>query len=105
MISIILPVFNCEKFIAEAIESVLSQSFADFELIISNNNSNDHTEQICKRFAAKDKRIKLILCQKRGISNAVNKAIDSARVDQPEPNSNILSLLFKVTSLYKKYKS
>lgn len=79
MISIILPVFNCEKFIAEAIESILSQSLADFELIISNNNSNDHTEQICKKFAAKDKRIKLILCQERGISNALNKAIDTAR--------------------------
>ena len=54
-------------------------SFADFELIISNNNSNDHREKFVKDLLQRIKRIKLILCQKRGISNALNKAIDTAR--------------------------
>jgi glycosyltransferase involved in cell wall biosynthesis len=57
-VSIGMPVFNGEKFLAEAIESILAQSFRDFELIISDNASSDRTEEICRAFAARDERIR-----------------------------------------------
>ena len=52
-----MPVFNGEKYIEEAIESILSQTFDDFEFIICDNASTDRTKQICKNFQSKDKRI------------------------------------------------
>lgn len=58
-VSIGLPVYNGEEFIAEAIRSVLDQSYVDFELIISDNNSTDKTIEICNYYAKLDKRIKL----------------------------------------------
>ena len=57
-ISIGLPVFNGENFLSESIESLLSQTFVDFELIISDNCSTDNTYNICKQYACKDPRIK-----------------------------------------------
>lgn len=57
-ISIGLPVYNGENYIADAVESILSQSYSDLELLISDNDSNDHTEEICQDFCHKDPRIK-----------------------------------------------
>lgn len=56
-VSIGLPVYNGEKYVREAIESVLAQTFKDFELIISDNASTDQTEKICQEYAAKDPRV------------------------------------------------
>ncbi|MEH1825020.1 MAG: glycosyltransferase family 2 protein [Nostoc sp.] len=56
-LSIGLPVYNGEKFIKEAIDSLLTQTFEDFELIISDNASTDKTEEICRAYAEQDKRI------------------------------------------------
>ncbi len=56
-VSIGLPVYNGENFLAEAIDSILAQTFKDFELIISDNASTDRTEEICRDYAAKDSRI------------------------------------------------
>lgn len=57
VVSIGMPVYNGEKYIREALDSLRSQSFTDFELIISDNASTDGTEEICKQYAAKDSRI------------------------------------------------
>ncbi|KFM20121.1 Chondroitin synthase protein [Marine Group I thaumarchaeote SCGC AAA799-P11] len=54
-----MPVYNGELFIKRAIESILSQTFTDFEFIISDNSSTDSTYQICQNFLKKDERIKL----------------------------------------------
>lgn len=59
-VSIGLPVYNGENFIIFAIDSLLSQTYEDFELIISDNNSTDKTEEICRMYASQDKRIKYI---------------------------------------------
>ena len=56
-VSLILPVFNGENYIGEAIESVLAQTYTDFELLISDNASTDKTEVICKKYVKKDSRI------------------------------------------------
>lgn len=57
-VSIGLAVYNGESYLAEAIESILAQTFTDFELIISDNASTDHTSEICQRYAACDPRIR-----------------------------------------------
>jgi glycosyltransferase involved in cell wall biosynthesis len=57
-VSIGMPVYNAESFIAEAIESILSQTFTDFELIISDNASTDSTAAICETYVNKDSRVK-----------------------------------------------
>lgn len=58
LISIGLPVYNGEKFIKQAVDSVLSQTFEEFELIISDNASDDKTEEVCRQYAAQDRRIR-----------------------------------------------
>jgi glycosyltransferase involved in cell wall biosynthesis len=57
-VSIGLPVYNGEAFLEQAISSILAQTFADYELIISDNASTDSTPEICERFASADARIK-----------------------------------------------
>ncbi len=56
-VSIGLPVFNGEQYLEEVLESILAQTYSDFELILSDNASTDRTAEICKRYAAKDRRI------------------------------------------------
>jgi glycosyltransferase involved in cell wall biosynthesis len=56
-VSVGMPVFNGERFVEEAIDSILEQSYQDFELVISDNASTDRTEEICRAYAAKDKRV------------------------------------------------
>jgi len=58
IVSIGMPVYNGADYLEEALDSLLSQSFTDFELIISDNDSTDNTEEICRRYAAGDGRIK-----------------------------------------------
>lgn len=58
VVSVGLPVYNGEKYLREAIESILAQSFEDFEFIIADNASIDRTEEICRRYAAQDSRIR-----------------------------------------------
>ena len=59
-LSVGLPVYNGERYFAKSIDSLLGQSFTDFELIISDNASTDGTEEICRRYAAKDPRIRYV---------------------------------------------
>lgn len=60
IISVGMPVFNGEQYIAQAIKTVLDQTMGNFELIISDNASTDQTESICRKFAAQDDRIRYI---------------------------------------------
>lgn len=60
MVSIGMPVYNGENYIREALDSLLAQTFTDFELIISDNASDDKTEVICNEYAARDNRIRYI---------------------------------------------
>jgi glycosyltransferase involved in cell wall biosynthesis len=57
LISIGMPVFNSEKFIRQALDSLLAQKYKNFEINISDNSSTDKTEEICKEYVAKDRRI------------------------------------------------
>ncbi|HET6389446.1 glycosyltransferase family 2 protein [Hyphomicrobium sp.] len=73
-VSICLPVYNGEPYLAAAIESMLAQTFTDFELIISDNASTDRTEQICRKFAEADARIRYYR-NERNIGGARNQAL------------------------------
>lgn len=70
-VSIGMPVYNGEKYIREALDSLLAQTFTDFELIISDNCSKDKTQEICLVYAIKDSRIKYIR-QQKNIGVALN---------------------------------
>lgn len=59
-VSVGMPVFNGERYIREAIDSILSQSFTEFELVISDNGSTDGTPDICKTYAATDTRVRYV---------------------------------------------
>lgn len=70
-LSIGLPVHNGEKYLSESLDALLAQSFTDFELIISDNASTDGTREICRRYAARDPRVRY-LRQPRNIGAAPN---------------------------------
>ncbi|WP_179862377.1 glycosyltransferase family 2 protein [Longibacter salinarum] len=70
-VSIGLPVYNGETYVREAIESILSQTYENFELIISDNASTDDTGAICRRFASKDPRVHY-RCNRRNLGAAPN---------------------------------
>lgn len=80
MVSVLMSCYNHEKFVGEAIESVLDQTFPDFEFIILDNGSTDGSTQIIEDYEKEDDRIRAIFHKKNlGIPRALNELIDSAR--------------------------
>lgn len=77
-VSVILPVYNGEEYLAESIQSVLDQTYEDFELIIVNDGSTDKTLEIAKTFERKDKRIKIINQENRKIPLSLNHGFNEA---------------------------
>ena len=77
-VSVIMPAFNTEKFLAESVESVLAQTFTDFELLIVDDGSIDRTAEIAHEFESKDPRVKLILQKNQGVSVARNTGIENS---------------------------
>ena len=76
-VSIGLPVYNGEKYLKEAIDSILAQTFKDFELIISDNASTDRTSQICESYVNKDVRIRYYRNEKNlGASGNFNRVFE-----------------------------
>jgi glycosyltransferase involved in cell wall biosynthesis len=77
--SVVMPVFNVEAYVAEAVQSVLNQTFVDFELLIIDDGATDRSREICEGFA--DPRIKIIEQPNRGLAGARNTGIAYARGD------------------------
>lgn len=77
--SVVVPVYNVEKYLRECVDSILCQSFADFELILVNDGSKDGSGAICDEYAAGDSRVKVIHKENGGQSTARNKGTDAAR--------------------------
>jgi len=79
-VSVIMSVYNGEKYLKEAIESILNQTFRDFEFIIVDDGSTDKTPEILNEYAKKDKRIKIITNPKNiGLTKSLNKALKIAK--------------------------
>jgi len=70
LVSVGMPIYNEERFIKETLESVLSQSYPNFEVVISDNCSSDSTPEIIARIAARDNRVRIIRTNKTIISTA-----------------------------------
>jgi len=78
-LSIIVPVYNKENYIDACIESILNQSFTDFELIIVNDGSTDSSALKCKKYAAQDSRVVVIDQPNAGVSSARNRGLSIAK--------------------------
>ena len=75
-VSIIVPVYQVENYIRKCIDSILAQTFTDFELILVDDGSKDQSGQICDEYADKDERVKVIHKENRGLSDARNRGMD-----------------------------
>ncbi|WP_295799415.1 glycosyltransferase [Mucilaginibacter sp.] len=79
LVSVIMPAFNAGQFIAEAVDSVIKQTFTGWELIIVNDGSTDDTQAIAERYVAGDARIRLVKQQNKKLSAARNTGIANAK--------------------------
>ena len=80
LVSIITPMYNSEKYIGQTIESVLNQTYKNWEMLIVDDCSNDNSPNIVKEYVQIDNRIKYIRVNKnKGVSNARNTGLQQAR--------------------------
>lgn len=107
MISIIIPVYNREKHIKYCLDSILNNTFNDYEIIIVDDGSTDNTAKICNEYVKKDKRIKLYNIENHGVSYARNYGIELAKgeyiafIDSDDYiDDNYLSSLYDYASKY-----
>lgn len=78
MLSVIVPVYNVESYLEQCVESILSQSYKDFELILVDDGSTDGSPQICDAFTLQDSRVKVIHKPNGGSVSACNKGLGSS---------------------------
>lgn len=79
LISVIIPIYNAEKYLEKCIESILIQTYKDFELILVDDGSKDNSGKICNEYAEKDSRIRVIHKKNAGVSAARNTGIENAK--------------------------
>ncbi|MGY6522412.1 MAG: glycosyltransferase family 2 protein [Mongoliitalea sp.] len=80
-VSVIVPVYNTQKTLNRCLDSIVSQTFSDFEAIVIDDGSTDSSSKICDEYAFKDKRFKVFHTLNAGVSSARNLGIDLARGD------------------------
>lgn len=78
-ISVIMPVYRVEEYVGKAIESILGQTFMDFEFLIVDDGTPDRSGEICDEYAKRDSRIQVIHKENGGAPSARNTAIDLAQ--------------------------
>lgn len=78
-ISIIVPVYNVEEYLPKCLDTILNQTFRDFEVILVNDGSKDNSGFICEKYAKKDSRIRIIHKENGGLSSARNAGLDIAK--------------------------
>lgn len=101
MVSCIIPVYNTQKYLPRCIESVLAQTFVDWEMLLIDDGSTDASGSICDEYAAKDERIRVFHKENGGISSARNLGLNYAQgewiffVDSDDslPKTSLESLL------------
>lgn len=78
-ISVIVPVYNVEKYLPRCIDSILNQTFSDFEILLIDDGSSDNSGNICNEYAKRDSRIKVFHKKNGGVSSARNLGLDNAK--------------------------
>lgn len=78
MISIIIPIYNVEQYLSQCIESIITQTYTDFEVLLINDGSTDKSGEICDNYALKDSRIHVFHKKNGGVSSARNVGIEHA---------------------------
>ncbi|MGM9600387.1 MAG: glycosyltransferase family 2 protein [Faecousia sp.] len=79
LISVIIPVYNVEKYLQRCLDSVIEQTYKNLEVILIDDGSTDHSGEICDDYAAKDVRIHVIHQENQGVSAARNKGLDNVK--------------------------
>ena len=79
LISVIVPVYNTEQYLHRCIDSVLAQTFQDFELLLIDDGSKDSSGAICDEYAVGDSRVKVFHKENGGVSSARNVGLDHAQ--------------------------
>lgn len=79
LVSVLMPAYNASRYVAEAVDSILAQTFADFEFLIVDDGSTDDTPQILKDYAARDGRIRVFTQPNGGVGAALNRGLSEAR--------------------------
>lgn len=79
MVSIIVPIYNSDSTLARCIDSILKQTFSNWELLLIDDGSKDYSASICKEYAMKDERIKVFHKENGGVSSARNVGLDNAK--------------------------
>lgn len=79
LISVIVPVYNAEKTLRQCVDSILSQNFGDYELLLVDDGSKDDSPLICDEYAEKDSRVKVFHKENGGVSAARNLGLDNAQ--------------------------
>ena len=102
LISIIIPVYNAEKYLLKCLNSVINQTYNNLEIILVDDESTDNSSKIYNEFAKNDNRIKIFHQKNKGVSSARNCGIDKARGkyiafidpdDEIESNMEMIQLL------------
>lgn len=81
LVSIIVPVYNTEKYLNKCVDSILSQTYTNLEIILVNDGSSDNSPKICDDYANKDSRVKVVHKENGGLSDARNAGLDVASGD------------------------
>ena len=79
LVSVVVPVYNVEKYLEECLESIIKQTLSDIEIICVNDGSKDNSLKILERFAALDERVKVITKENSGYGHTMNVGMDAAR--------------------------
>lgn len=80
-ISVLVPVYNCDRYLSAAIDSILNQTFIDFELLLMDDGSTDRSPEIMKAYAEKDRRIRVFSNPNQGIAKTLNALLREAKSD------------------------
>ena len=106
-LSIIVPIYNVEKYLPRCIESILNQTFREFELILINDGSTDNCKEICEKYKKIDSRIIVVNKKNGGVSSARNFGIDISRGEyigfvDPDDfiDANMYEILFNTANSY-----
>ena len=109
LVSIIVPIYNVEKYLKRCIDSIINQTYTNLEIVLVNDGSTDNCEKICNEYSKKDVRIKVIHKKNGGVSSARNEGIRNSSghfitfVDSDDWIEN--EMIYKMLKLSKKYDS